>query len=148
MPEAQHTVAINRPPQTVFAYLQDGEKCTEWRRGVMDIRRLSGDGGVGTVYSQGVRGPMGRRIAADYRVTVCEPDRLIEFETVAGPARPHGRFEITPEGEGSRVTMSLDATMSGIGGFIMRRAVQRTMDTEVRELERMKAILEGGPPQR
>jgi uncharacterized protein YndB with AHSA1/START domain len=143
MPSAQHAVTIHRPPEAVFSYVLDGEKCSEWRRHVMDIKRISGDGGVGTTYSQGVRGPMGRRIAADYRVTVCEPNHLLEFETLTGPVRPHGRFEVTAEGDGSRLALSLDSDMKGLVAFLMGRTVQRTMDTEVHELERMKTILEG-----
>jgi len=142
MPSAQHTVSINRPPEAVFAYVRDGEKCPEWRPGVLDIKRRSGDGGVGTVYSQGVAGPMGRRIAADYEVTVSEPNHLLEFQTIAGPARPHGRFEIAPDGGGSRLTFGLDATMQGLAALFMRGMVQKTMDSEVRTIERMKTILE------
>jgi len=99
MPSAQHTTTINRPPEVVFAYVLDGEKCPEWRTHVMDIKRISGDGGVGSVYAQGVRGPMGRRIAADYEVTVCEPNRLLEFQTIAGPARPRICFLPTATGD-------------------------------------------------
>jgi uncharacterized protein YndB with AHSA1/START domain len=143
MPSAQHAVTINRPPEAVFAYVLDGEKCPEWRRHVLDIKRISGDGGVGTVYSQGVSGPMGRRIAADYRVTVCEPNHLLEFETLTGPVRPHGRFEVTPQGDGSHLSLSLDSDMKGLLALVMGRTVQHTMDAEVHELERMKTILEG-----
>ncbi len=146
MPSAQHTTTINRPPEVVFAYVLDGEKCPEWRTHVMDIKRISGDGGVGSVYAQGVRGPMGRRIAADYEVTVCEPNRLLEFQTIAGPARPHGRFEIGPEAEGSRLTLSLDSQMKGLAGLFMGGMVQKTMDSEVRNIERIKQILEAGSP--
>jgi uncharacterized protein YndB with AHSA1/START domain len=142
MPSAQHTVIINRPPEAVFAYVLDGEKCPEWRSHVLDIKRLSGDGGVGTTYAQGVGGPMGRRIAADYEVTVCEPNRLLEFQTITGPARPHGRFEVAPEGSGSRLTLSLDATMKGLAALFLSGMVQKTMDSEVRNIERIKAILD------
>jgi uncharacterized protein YndB with AHSA1/START domain len=142
MQSAQHSVTINRPPDAVFAYVLDGEKCPEWRTHVLDIKRISGDGGVGTVYAQGVAGPMGRRISADYEVTVCEPNRLLEFQTIAGPARPHGRFEIQPDGDGARLTLSLDAQMKGIAGLFMGGMVQKTMDSEVRNVERIKANLE------
>ncbi len=143
MPSAQHTVTIERPAEDVVAYVLDGEKCPEWRPGVTDIKRLSGDGGVGTVYAQGVRGPMGSRIAADYRVTVCEPSRALEFQTVAGPVRPHGRFEIAPEGDSTRLSLSLNADLTGFRALLMGRSVQRTMDSEVHAIDRMKAILEG-----
>jgi uncharacterized protein YndB with AHSA1/START domain len=145
MQSAQHSVTINRRPEAVFAYVLDGEKCPEWRTHVLDIQRLSGDGGVGTLYAQGVQGPMGRRIAADYQVTVCEPNRLLEFQTTTGPARPHGRFEIEPDGDGSRLTLSLDAQMRGLAGLFMGGMVQKTMDSEVRAIERMKENLEREP---
>lgn len=63
MPRATYSVTIHRPASAVFAFVADGEKCLQWRSGVLDSKRLSGEG-VGTMDSQGVKGPMGRRIAA------------------------------------------------------------------------------------
>ncbi len=65
MPSASYQVTIQRPIDEVFAYVADCEHCPAWRPGVLDIRRVSGTG-LGERYAQGVRGPMGRRIAADY----------------------------------------------------------------------------------
>ena len=142
MPQAQHSVTIQQPPETVFAYLVDGEKCTEWRRGVLDIKRISGEGGVGTRYAQGVQGPMGRRISADYEVTVWEPNAHLEFQTVTGPARPHGRYDLEPADGSTRLTFSLDAKLGGLAGLFMGGMVQKTMDSEVKAIERLKAVLE------
>ena len=145
MPQASHSVTINRPLADVFAYVADGEKCKEWRPGVLDIVRATGamDGGVGTRYLQGVKGPMGRRIRADYEITAFEPSRLLEFQTIAGPARPHGRYDFapTPNG-GTNLTFSLDAELSGIRKLLMAGAVQKTMDAEVRTLDNLKHNLE------
>src|SRR5205814_1648613 len=102
MPQATYSVTIGRPAEEVFGFLADGEQCPKWRPGVLDIKRVSGQG-VGERYAQGVRGPMGRRIQADYEVTVFEPSRRIEFQTVAGPARPHGRYDLEPIGGGTKV---------------------------------------------
>jgi hypothetical protein len=134
-------VIIERPVSEVFAFVRDGERAREWRSGVLDIRRVSGEG-VGTRYAQGVKGPMGRRIDADFEVTVVEPDRRLEFQTVSGPVRPHGRYDFEPSGEWTRVTFSLDAELSGLRGFVLGRAVQRTMEAEVGALERLKQVLE------
>jgi len=147
MPEAQHSVTINRPPEAVFAYLVDGEKCTEWRPGVLDIKRISGEGGVGTRYAQGVRGPMGRMISADYEVTACEPNAHLEFQTVTGPARPHGRYDLEPVDGSTRLTFALDAKVGGLAGLFMSGMVQKTMDSEVKAIERLKTVLEGQPSQ-
>jgi uncharacterized protein YndB with AHSA1/START domain len=145
MPQATYSVTINRPVADVIAYVADGEKCKEWRPGVLDIVRATGamDGGVGTRYLQGVKGPMGRRIQADYEITAFEQDRRLEFQTVAGPARPHGRYDFAvAEGGGTNVTFALDAELSGIRKLLMAGAVQKTMDAEVRTLENLKRNLE------
>ncbi|HEX5014365.1 MAG TPA: SRPBCC family protein [Candidatus Limnocylindrales bacterium] len=145
MPHATYSVTINRPVADVFAYVADGENAREWRPGVLDIVRATGamDGGVGTRYLQGVKGPMGRRIRADYEITVFEPERRLEFQTVAGPARPHGRYDFapTPDG-GTTVTFSLDVELGGVRKLLMAGAVQKTMDAEVRALDNLKRNLE------
>lgn len=141
MAEAKHSVEINRPIEAVFAFIADGEKCPEWRSGILDIRRVSGDG-VGAKYSQGVTGPMGRRVAADYEITVFEPNRRIEFMTTAGPVRPHGRYEFEPAARGTRLTFALDAEVKGFSKLLMGSMVQKTMVGEVRALDKVKQILE------
>ena len=69
MPAADNTVVINRPRPEVFAFVADHENDPRWRSGVVDIKRASGEG-QGAIYTQGVKGPMGRRIDADFEVTV------------------------------------------------------------------------------
>jgi uncharacterized protein YndB with AHSA1/START domain len=142
MPQAQRTVTIDRPVEAVFAFVADGEKCPQWRPGVVDIKRVSGDGGVGTRYEQGVSGPMGRRIDADYEITSSEPNRLIEFQTVTGPARPHGRYEFESVDGGTRLTFALDAELTGIRKLLMGSMVQKTMESEVATLDKLKSVLE------
>ena len=141
MAQASHSVTINRPIEDVFAFIADGERCPEWRLGVIDIKRISGDG-VGTKYAQGVKGPMGRRIAADYEVTEFQPSSSLEFQTTTGPARPHGRYDLAAVAGGTRLTFSLDAQLTGLRKLLMGSMVQRTMDSEVRNLDNAKRILE------
>jgi uncharacterized protein YndB with AHSA1/START domain len=141
MPEAKYTVTIRRPIDAVFAFVADGEQCPQWRPGGVDIKRISSDG-VGTRYAQGVKGPMGRRIAADYEVTVFEPNRRLEFQTVTGPARPDGRYDFEATDGETRLTFSLGAQLSGFSRLLMSGVVQKTMDAEVRTLDNLKRVLE------
>ena len=143
MPHADYTVTINRPVEAVFAYVADGENCPQWRSGVLDIRHTGGGDAVGATYGQGVKGPFGRRISADYEITGYEPNRLIEFQTTAGPARPHGRYEFSPSDGGTRLAFTLDATLTGVQRLLMSSMVQQTMNSEVRALDRLKSVLEG-----
>jgi len=108
---------------------------------VRDIKRISGEG-VGTRYAQGVRGPMGRRIAADYEVTAFEANRRIDIQTTAGPVRPNGRYDFEATGGGTRLTFTLEAQLSGLRKLLMGSMVQRTMDGEVAALDQVKRILE------
>jgi carbon monoxide dehydrogenase subunit G len=141
MAQASYSVTIARPVETVFAFVADGERCPEWRPGVLDIKRVSGSG-VGTRYRQGVAGPMGRRVAADYEVTVFDSPRRLDFQTTAGPVRPHGRYDVEAAEGGTHLTFSLDAEVKGIRRLLMGSMVQRTMDAEVRALDRAKSLLE------
>ena len=141
MPSAQHSVSIGRPVSEVFAFVADGENAMRWRPGVLDVSRQSGEG-LGAIYRQGVKGPGGRRIAADYEITAFEPDRRIAFRAIAGPVRPTGEYRFAVEGEGTTVSLALDATLTGWKRLLMGRAVQSTMDSEVRNLDTLKSILE------
>jgi len=141
MPSAQHSVTIRRPVGDVFAFVADGENAMRWRPGVLDVSRQSGEG-LGAIYRQGVKGPGGRRIAADYEVTAFEPDRRIAFHAIAGPVRPTGEYRFAAEGDGTTVSLVLDATLTGWKRLLMGRAVQSTMDIEVRNLETLKQLLE------
>jgi uncharacterized protein YndB with AHSA1/START domain len=141
MAQASYSVTIARPVETVFASVADGERCPEWRPGVLHIKRISGSG-VGTRYTQGVAGPMGRRVAADYEVTVFDSPRRLEFQTTAGPVRPHGRYDLEAVEVGTHLTFTLDAEFKGIRRLLTGSMVQRTMDAEVRALDRAKALLE------
>ena len=140
MPHAEHTVTIGRPVEEVFAFVADGENCPKWRPGVLDIQRVSGQG-LGETYRQGVRGPGGRRIAADYRVTVYEPGRRLAFETTAGPVRPRGEYRFEQSDGGTRLTFALDAELSGLRK-VMSSMVTKTMQAEVAAIDNVKSLLE------
>lgn len=140
MLQATHSVTVDRPVEAVFAFVADGEKAPQWRSSVIDIKRVSGDG-VGTGFAQGVKGPMGRRIAADFEVTVFEPNVRLDFRTLTGPVRPHGRYDFEAVDGGTRLTFSLDARLTGLRRLLLGSAVQKTMESEVRSLDDLRRVL-------
>jgi uncharacterized protein YndB with AHSA1/START domain len=141
MPTASNTVTIRRPIDEVFAFVADGTTGPRWRPGILDIAHASGDG-VGAIYRQGVKGPGGRRIAADYEITAYEPPRRLAFKAIAGPIRPTGSYELSEVDGGTSVTFALAAELAGWQRLLMGGQVQRTMAAEVASLERLKAALE------
>jgi uncharacterized protein YndB with AHSA1/START domain len=145
MPAAVRTITIERPVSAVYAYVADGTKAREWRPAVLDVERLGGTG-VEATYRQGVKGPGGRRITADYEVYDFEADRRIAFRAIAGPVRPTGEYRFEEVPEGTRLTFALSAQLGRIKGLLLGRSVQGSMDAEMRALDRLKRILEEALP--
>ena len=141
MPSAERTVTINRPVDEVFGFVSDGRNAKLWRPGVLDVDLVSG-AGQGARYSQGVRGPGGRRIAADYEITEFEPNQRVAFRATAGPVRPKGSFTFESMGTGTILTFALDAQLGGLQKLLMGGMVQSTMDAEMGALDNLKDLLE------
>lgn len=142
MPEAQRSIVIQRPIEEVFAFVSDGATAPRWRPGVLDVEHVAGKG-VGETWRQGVKGPGGRRVAADYEITEWDPPRSLAFRATAGPVRPTGSYRLATENGGTRLAFSLRADLSGWKRLVMSGAVQSTMDAEMAALDRLKAVLEG-----
>lgn len=140
MPAAENSVVIDRPRSEVFAFVADHENDLTWRPGVADIERVSGEG-QGAIYTQGVKGPMGKRIDADFEVTAYQPDTLLAFRTLAGPVRPEGSYRFEDADGGTRVTFSLEANLSG-ARKLMTPMVSKSMRNEVAALGNLKRVLE------
>jgi uncharacterized membrane protein len=142
MAHASKTVTINRPQKQIFDFLADGLNNPKWRSAVTDISLTEGSPNqVGAVYKQGVRGPMGRRLDADYKIVEFNPDSIIAFLVIKGPARPTGRFTFFDSGGGIEVTFTLDFQPKG-WARLLGPMIQKTMEAEVQTLEDLKNYLE------
>ncbi len=114
---------------------------------MIDVTPQAGGGvsgqGEGAVYRQTLRGPGGRTIDGDYRVTVFERPERLDFEVVAGPARPKGSYVLRSEGPSSTsVAFALDLQPRGLMK-LMGPMVERQMQKEVAALSELKRVLEG-----
>jgi uncharacterized membrane protein len=143
MAHAEENITINRPANAVFDFVLDGTNNPLWRPGVVDIQRVPGKpSGVGEVYKQGLKGPGGRRIEGDYEIVECRPNELIEFQVIAGPARPTGTYRFESAGNATQVTFVLDLKPKGLAR-LMDPLIAQTMRSEVAMLSNLKAYLEG-----
>ena len=87
MAHAENEAMINKPVPKVYSFLADGTNNTEWRPGVVSIELSSGQAGqVGALYKQTLKGPGGRNIDGDYKITVANPNKELSFVVTAGPA--------------------------------------------------------------
>jgi uncharacterized protein YndB with AHSA1/START domain len=140
--QAEHTVTIGRSAEDVFDYLADGSNNPRWRPGVVEIRRTSDTAEGGATYRQVLRGPGGRKIAGDYRVTTYDRPGRLDFQVTAGPARPCGTFELTPDGP-ARTTVTFRLTVKPTGiTRVFTPMIARQMQIETRQLDNLKDRLE------
>ena len=140
MPHAENTVTINRSAADVFAFLADGENAKQWWPGIVEIKKVSGEG-VGATYKQTLEGG-GRSFAGDYRVTEFEPNRLIAFESIAGPVRPRGRYVLNEHDGSTTVSFILDAEVGGLMMLTVAGMIEKGMQAEVNALPQLKTVLE------
>ena len=143
MAHAENSITINRSAADVFNFLLDGANNPRWRPGVLDIRHDSASpAGLGAIYKQGLKGP-GGRIDGDYKITQLQPNQLIEFQVITGPARPTGTYKLEPAGSGTRVSFVLDFQPKGLAK-LMDGMIGKTMQSEVGNLSNLKTVLESG----
>jgi len=143
MPHAQRTIVIARPPAEVYAFFADAENDKSWRPAVALIHR-EGPLAVGTRVTQRIAGPGGRQVPADVEITALDPDTRVAFRGVAGPVRPEGDYSFAPAEGGTSVTFTLDAELTGVRKLLMAKPVQKSMDAEMANLDKAKALLESG----
>lgn len=145
MAHAENEVSINRPANVVYAFLADGLNNKRWRPGVKTVALASGEAGSkGAVYSQTMAGPGGRTIAGDYEITEAQPGKRLDFQVIAGPARPTGSFTLHETDGATTVRFALDLQPKGFMK-LMGSMITKTMESEVSQLGQLKAILEKDP---
>jgi uncharacterized protein YndB with AHSA1/START domain len=142
MAHAVQSVLVNRPIAQVFAFLADGMNEPSWRPGVTNVSHVAGTGdGVGAEFAQTMKGPGGRPIPGDYRIVRCEEPGLLEFEVIAGPARPTGRFDLQETAPGTtEVTFTLDLKPRGLM-VLMTPMINKQVRTEVANIANLPKAL-------
>ncbi len=103
--QAEHDVVIARPIDAVFGFLADGTNNPYWQPMVVRTEpdRPGQPLGVGTVFRQRVRHPLGFTVSADYRLTTYQPPTALAVVVVSGgPVRPTMAYDLTSDG--GRVT--------------------------------------------
>jgi len=145
MPPIVHDIEINRPPDSVFAYVTDPSRFAEWQDDVVSSRRED-DGPPGP----GSRIVTTRRIA---RTTFTQVQEITEIaaplvwavRAVEGPIRAHARITVEPlrDGAASRVTFALDFDGPGIGKLLVPQIRRMTEKQAPRSYRNLKERLEG-----
>ncbi len=117
MAGARHSVDIARPIEEVFDFLANGANNPRWQTRVTSTTQVGDTLGVGTVFKQSMRHPLGFSVPASYRITVFERPRVIvKTGTSGGPIRPTETYELAGNaGGGTTVTGSIGVQTAGAG---------------------------------
>ncbi len=141
---AQKSVVINRPVASVFSFVLNGGNNRLWKPSVLEAHPLDqAPYAAGSRFHQQLKGP-GGPIQADYRITEYEPNALLAFEVVSGPARWNGRYEFRAQGTATELSYRLDYEP----GEIDRALTQPLLGDVQRVLQEQAASGRLSPPER
>jgi len=120
------TTVVARPIAEVFAFLADGENDPKFSPRVQEIRKLTdGPIGVGTRYASTVK-DAGMTTKREFELTefvVPTKIRWAERSKNAVTATVGG-YDLTPDGEGTRVTIFNELEGHGIGKLVAPLALR------------------------
>lgn len=142
MVHESQSVTVRRPIADVFSFLADGTNDPSWRPEVTSIRHVSGSG-VGAHFAQTMKGPAGRSIPGDYRITRYDEPTRLDFEVIAGPARPTGSVSLRETEPGStEVTFTMDLTPRGVM-VLLTPMINKQVRQEVANILHLPHAIEG-----
>jgi carbon monoxide dehydrogenase subunit G len=131
MATIESSVQINRPVETVFAFITNLENQKTIQPGITQVV-LGGPFAVGTRYT--LKGQvMGRDFSVENEIVALEPNQKFGIKTLANPpASPvTNTYTLAPEGNGTRLTTTMDAVV--MGGFpgmedMVKNQLKATLD--------------------
>jgi uncharacterized membrane protein len=141
------TVEISRPPDEVFAYLDQLERHSEWQSALQSVKvETEGPTGVGSRAIERRKVPGGARDFT-YEITEHDPPWKASFQGLDGPIRPKGTVRIAPlDGKTrSRLTLELELEPVTFGGKLMAPLARRDAARRIpKDQAKLKQILEAG----
>jgi carbon monoxide dehydrogenase subunit G len=122
---------VAKPQELVYALVRDLDRAPEWQESLESV-----DVQAGTE----VRRVAGFRQEAQFLVLEDDPPRRLSISSEGGPAKVRATFDLEPEGDGTRVNLTLDVQLRGAARMatgIARGAAQRELKTTLRNLKEL-----------
>ena len=140
------SITVARPPEDVYAYLDDLAHHPDWQTDLTENRVLTdGPTRVGTEV-EATRKVGGRAAKIKWRITEHEPPNRTVFETYEGQLmKPRGVVTVEPDGGGSKVTFTMEPRFEGLGRLLGPLVIERQLRKSIPDdLRRLKERLEAG----
>lgn len=143
-PLVSESVAIERPPEEVFAYVTDPQNIPEWVEAIREVHReTEGPPKEGERFTVALdTGLLGRRWEQSFEVTAYEPPRRYsDRRKIGGPFQDEHTYNFEEEtGGGTHLSLTMEAHPSGffrIFGPLLEKAIQRQVRKELGTLKDM-----------
>ena len=139
----QRNVQINASPQETMALLSDASRWPDWYPGMTEIDIAAPFPDIGGKVAFKVKSA-GMSISITETVLEYEPGKLQLFQ-MAGMLSGRARWELTPEGDGTRLTTTFDYALPGgaLGKLADLLIVKRMNGKSLEEgLNNFKALVE------
>lgn len=134
-------VTIRGSPAAVFAQLTDVAHYTEWVGVIKGVRDISDTPvRLGSTYTS-VAQFMGRKMESKVKITAYEPGKRYA-EDVSGKPGGLMAFDLSPDGDGTRVAMNADMSMGGLFGLLSPLVKMQMRKQMAGDLARLKARVE------
>jgi uncharacterized membrane protein len=133
----QASTTVNRPLEEVFRFMTDNQNALQWQSGLLEARVTNDVIGVGKTWVDVVQ-VLGQRIEIASELTEFEPLRTVGFKSTSGPIPLEGRYVFEPDGEGTKVTFTLQGEADGffkLAEPIVARSTQRQWETNLANLK-------------
>ncbi len=132
----ERTIQINAPPERVWAVMKDVERWPEWTESMKSVERLdTGEFGLGTKAKLKIRRSPNANV---WTVTEFTPNRSFTWETNSGGVKGVATHVIVPDGNGSKVTLTVDLSgiVATLFGPIIAGQSRKNVDMEAEGLKR------------
>lgn len=147
MPTIERTIVVDQPLELVWDFLTDFTTTEQWDPPTVTTERVSGDGGVGTVY-RNVSSMLGRKVEVEYTVADLEPRSLFRLRGTAGSMDllDTMRFAQTPAGV--EISYTAEFTPHGAARLaepLMPLALKKIGDDAAQSMQETLEALGRGP---
>lgn len=137
----ERTFTVARPVGEVFTYLSDFTSTNQWDPGTVETKRLTGDGGLGTTYSN-VSQFMGRRVKLVYETTVHDAPREVKFRGVNAGTTATDWLRFTAREDSTEILYRADFDFSPLLKLVAPLFIKGRLDKLADEtIEQMKQAL-------
>ncbi len=137
----ERTFTVARPIGEVFTYLSDFTTTHDWDPGTLETTRISGDGGLGTTYSN-LSKFMGRRVKLVYETVAYDLPREVKFRGVNGGTTATDWFRLSAREDSTEIHYRADFDFSPLLKLVAPLFIKGRLDRLADEtIEQMKQAI-------